>query len=194
MIKIFDPRLSVLSPEGSTASLRSMEDLVAEDCKSGAQTRKFTVRFSRRPGDEARLASSPGLFPGLENAYEANACTQVFKKRIKSLKIGITKLEESIQLRNADFEDRYFRLSLIENSKYDGTMVWKIPTFGVTCDACSKTVKYRPISYGPHVYCNTCFQRLVRPSSSSKSPTDGEKFKKMKVSNIIQVSPVGSRI
>ena len=38
------------------------------------------------------------------------------------------KLEKSVRLKTAEFNDRDFRLSLIESSN-DGTMVWKIPQF-----------------------------------------------------------------
>ena len=31
--------------------------------------------------------------------------------------------------KNAELEDRDFRLSLMENSNHDGTMIWKIPQF-----------------------------------------------------------------
>ena len=34
-----------------------------------------------------------------------------------------------MQSLNADIEDRDFRLSLIENSNHDGSMIWKIPQF-----------------------------------------------------------------
>ena len=48
---------------------------------------------------------------------------------ITFLKAAVSKLEKNQRSKNADFEDRDFRLSLIENSNYDGTMVWKIPQF-----------------------------------------------------------------
>ena len=50
-------------------------------------------------------------------------------EEITSLRVMINKLEKTQRAKNADFEDRDFRLSLIENSNYDGTMVWKIPQF-----------------------------------------------------------------
>ena len=46
--------------------------------------------------------------------------------QIAILQQRVAKLEPSIQSR---IEDRDFRLSLIENSNYDGTMIWKIPQF-----------------------------------------------------------------
>ena len=48
---------------------------------------------------------------------------------IASLKTTVTKLEKTIKSKHAELEDRDFRLSLIENSNHDGTMIWKIPQF-----------------------------------------------------------------
>ena len=50
-------------------------------------------------------------------------------EEIGILRNTITKLEKSMRSKHAEFEDRDFRLSLIENSNYDGSMVWKIPQF-----------------------------------------------------------------
>ena len=48
---------------------------------------------------------------------------------ITTLRTTISKLERSVRSKHADTEDKDFRLSLIENSNYDGTMIWKIPQF-----------------------------------------------------------------
>ena len=40
-----------------------------------------------------------------------------------------SKLRKTIQLQNAKIEEQEFRLSLIENSSYDGSLIWKIPQF-----------------------------------------------------------------
>ena len=48
---------------------------------------------------------------------------------IVSLNSQVAKLEEKIRLLNAKFKEHDFRLSLIENSNHDGTMIWKIPQF-----------------------------------------------------------------
>ena len=50
-------------------------------------------------------------------------------EEIVSLRTSVTKLERMLKAKNAELEDRDFRLSLIENSNYDGTMLWKIPQF-----------------------------------------------------------------
>ena len=50
-------------------------------------------------------------------------------EEIAELRTTIKKLERTIQSKSAELEDRDFRLSLIENCNYDGTMIWKIPQF-----------------------------------------------------------------
>ena len=51
------------------------------------------------------------------------------EEEITGLKTQVTKLEKTLRSKNAELEDRDFRLSLIENSNHDGTMIWKIPQF-----------------------------------------------------------------
>ena len=50
-------------------------------------------------------------------------------EEIQTLKTTVNKLEKQIRSKNAELEDRDFRLSLIENSNHDGSMIWKIPQF-----------------------------------------------------------------
>ena len=48
---------------------------------------------------------------------------------ITSLQDRVIRLEEQIHSMNTVIEDCNFRLSLIENSNHDGSMIWKIPQF-----------------------------------------------------------------
>ena len=48
---------------------------------------------------------------------------------LDQVKTSVTKLEKTIKAKSAESEDRDFRLSLIENSNHDGSMIWKIPQF-----------------------------------------------------------------
>ena len=50
-------------------------------------------------------------------------------EELQTLKTTVAKLEKQIRSKNAELEDRDFRLSLIENSNHDGSMIWKIPQF-----------------------------------------------------------------
>ncbi|KAL5487184.1 hypothetical protein EMCRGX_G019757 [Ephydatia muelleri] len=48
---------------------------------------------------------------------------------ISRLKVQMSSLEKKVQGKETENEDRGFRLSLLENVNYDGTMIWKIPQF-----------------------------------------------------------------
>ena len=67
----------------------------------------------------------------LRTEFETSLKSALQKKdeEIAALRGSITKLEKMVRAKNAELEDRDFRLSLIENCNYDGTMVWKIPQF-----------------------------------------------------------------
>ena len=54
---------------------------------------------------------------------------RVKDEEITGLKTQVSKLEKMVRSKNAELEDRDFRLSLIENSNHDGSMIWKIPQF-----------------------------------------------------------------
>jgi hypothetical protein len=78
---------------------------------------------------------------------ETNALRKELKTRdeeLAALRVQLTKLEKNQRSKNNDFEDWDFRLSLIENSNYDGTMVWKIPQFS-QCMADARSGKYTSI-------------------------------------------------
>ena len=61
------------------------------------------------------------------DALQANLHTK--DSYITSLQQCIAKLEKQVQAASSQSEDRDFRLSLIENINYDGSMIWKIPQF-----------------------------------------------------------------
>ena len=57
---------------------------------------------------------------------------QEFKARDEeraSLISQVTELEKQIRSKNTELEDRDFRLSILESSNHDGSMIWKIPQF-----------------------------------------------------------------
>ena len=78
---------------------------------------------------------------GLNHKVEIDALkAQLHTKdsHITSLQQKIAELEKQVQASSSQSEDRDFRLSLIENINYDGTMIWKIPQFSQRMkDACS---------------------------------------------------------
>ena len=54
---------------------------------------------------------------------------EVRDKELKSLRSQMMKLDDQIRSKNAELEDRDFRLALVENSNHDGSIIWKIPQF-----------------------------------------------------------------
>ena len=82
-----------------------------------------------RKGPKASSSSSRKQLSTAE--LEAEFKSELRKKddEIMSLKANVSKLERLVKSKHAEYEDRDFRLSLIENSNHDGTMVWKIPQF-----------------------------------------------------------------
>ncbi len=84
-----------------------------------------TNNFSGRTPLQTHAATS------LQSSID-NTITAGFKRKdeeISVLRNTITKLEKALRSKHAEFEDRDFRLSLIENSNHDGSMIWKIPQF-----------------------------------------------------------------
>lgn len=64
--------------------------------------------------------------------------------KIRVLEQQVSQMQKTLQTKNTEIEDRDFRLSLIENSNYDGTMIWKIPQFSQRMTD-AKTGKYTSI-------------------------------------------------
>ncbi len=79
----------------------------------------------------ATVSDSEDIVAKLMTKVDAVVKSDLRRKddEIMSLKSTVLKLEKTVKAKHAELEDRDFRLSLIENSNYDGTMVWKIPQF-----------------------------------------------------------------
>ena len=67
----------------------------------------------------------------VQDEVEGNFKSQLKRhgEEIGALRTANAKLEKMVRAKNAEIEDRDFRLSLIENSNHDGSMIWKIPQF-----------------------------------------------------------------
>ena len=63
---------------------------------------------------------------------------------ILTLKDKIVQLERTLSTKLSDNEERDFRLSLMENSSFDGSMIWKIPQFSQRMED-ARTGKYTSI-------------------------------------------------
>ena len=94
---------------------------------------KKSPRTSGRVDHAALVTDSGASMKGdPKMKHELDAVKRELKAKdeeIASLRAMVNKLEKTQRAKIADFEDRDFRLSLIENSNYDGSMVWKIPQF-----------------------------------------------------------------
>ncbi len=81
--------------------------------------------------DEASTTSFGSVTKKVKLELDTRLTTQMRKKdeEIDVLVKKVTSLERAMKSKQAEYEDRDFRLSLIENSSYDGQMIWKIPQF-----------------------------------------------------------------
>ncbi|XP_019860774.1 PREDICTED: TNF receptor-associated factor 3-like [Amphimedon queenslandica] len=70
--------------------------------------------------------------------------------QIHALQDKMAQLETTLSTMMSENEDQAFRLSLIENSNFDGSMVWKIPQFSQRMDD-ARTGKYTSI-FSPPFY------------------------------------------
>ena len=75
---------------------------------------------------------------------ESRQEVEALRNRIKLLEQQMTQMQKTLQAKTSEIEDRDFRLSLIENSNYDGSMIWKIPQFSQRMTD-AKTGKYTSI-------------------------------------------------
>ena len=64
--------------------------------------------------------------------------------KIQHLQDKLQRVESTVQAKSSENEDRDFRLSLMENSNFDGSMVWKIPQFSQRMED-ARTGKYTSI-------------------------------------------------
>lgn len=100
---------------------------------------KFSAILGRAAQDPSFLYGSSSVSDSIPEEVITKIISKVevvFKsdlrrkdEEILALKSNQMKLEKTVKAKHAELEDRDFRLSLIENSNYDGTMVWKIPQF-----------------------------------------------------------------
>ena len=65
----------------------------------------------------------------LKTEFESMYNAEAKDAETSRLKVQMSILEKKVQTKETESEDRGFRLSLLENVSYDGTMIWKIPQF-----------------------------------------------------------------
>ena len=82
------------------------------------------------PSNEVQM-SLPAQFKKVSEELNGKLKAEIANKteEIRQLKERIASLEKKHEAKETENEDRGFRLSLLENVSYDGTMIWKIPQF-----------------------------------------------------------------
>ena len=70
--------------------------------------------------------------------------------KIQHLQDKLQRVESTVQAKSSENEDRDFQLSLMENSNFDGSMVWKIPQFSQRMED-ARTKRYLSL-YSPPFY------------------------------------------
>ena len=115
----------------SFSSLTSQDMLVERD-GHGLRSVNGTNPYQGRQGELMQMYLERSLAKGENFKFELDtlrAELQAKDRYLTSLQQKVAKLEKMVQGNGSQSEDRDFRLSLIENINYDGTMIWKIPQF-----------------------------------------------------------------
>ena len=100
--------------------------------------------------NEMASANVPGLnkfTQSFATKYEVDQLRKRLSEKdsvIYALQDKVQNLESTFQTKSSENEDRDFRLSLMENSNHDGTMIWKIPQFSQRMED-ARTGKYTSI-------------------------------------------------
>uniref|UniRef100_A0A1X7T9H5 MATH domain-containing protein n=2 Tax=Amphimedon queenslandica TaxID=400682 RepID=A0A1X7T9H5_AMPQE len=81
--------------------------------------------------------------------------------QIHTLQDKVAQLETTLSTKMSENEDRDFRLSLMENSNFDGSMVWKIPQFSQRMDD-ARTGKYASIFSLPFYFSRYGYKMCLR--------------------------------
>ena len=120
--------------------------------------------------NEMASANVPGLdklAQSIATKYEVDQLRKRLSEKdsvIYALQDKVQNLESTIQTKSSENEDRDFRLSLMENSNYDGTMVWKIPQFSQRMED-ARTGKYTSIFslpfYSSHYGYKMCLRLYI---------------------------------
>ncbi|XP_064392829.1 TNF receptor-associated factor 3-like isoform X3 [Halichondria panicea] len=133
--------LSLLRPLLPSAISSESASVVERDgvlTSKGSKTKRSALKHddygyqSRRIySDEASTAAFASVTEKVKRELDTKLTTQLRKKdeEIDTLVKKVSSLERAMKSKQAEYEDRDFRLSLIENSSHDGQMIWKIPQF-----------------------------------------------------------------
>ena len=110
--------------------MEALPTVEAKYCTEGS-TRQLCEHASFLQADIQIQAAAHDQLDKVRTGVESSMKSEMRKKdeEIARLKMQIASLEKKLQAKETESEDRAFRLSLLENVSYDGTMIWKIPQF-----------------------------------------------------------------
>ena len=119
-----------------------IKSVADNEVEPAGATRRITSRGSMVEVDGAGNNTDRDF--GIDTRVTELVCNEISKLKIElecmnkaeakdteisKLKLQLSNLEKKVQTKETESEDRGFRLSLLENVSYDGTMIWKIPQF-----------------------------------------------------------------
>ena len=127
---------SGISSAESSLSLLSVSKIGMQVERDGSGSANSITPYHRREVDLMPLFQERNLQlfskGGFNHKVEIDALKAQLRTKdshITSLQQKVAKLEKQVQASCSQYEDHDFRLSLIENINYNGTMIWKIPQF-----------------------------------------------------------------
>ena len=128
--KEMEKSIKEIKMQGQTASYR------------GSQSGNPLARDVQMDGaGSGRNTASPVFSPEFDSFKKQLASKD---SQIRHLQDKLLQIEATVLAKTTENEDRDFRLSLMENSNYDGTMLWKIPQFTQRMED-ARTGKYTSI-------------------------------------------------
>jgi hypothetical protein len=113
---------SMSSMHGKTRGVAGLQNVESSGSDSVGLSTSMHAQLESVVAEEMRSFQDE-----IRNSFVAELRAR--EEEINQLKVSVTKLEKQLRSKNAELEDRDFRLSLIENSNHDGSMIWKIPQF-----------------------------------------------------------------
>ena len=128
-LSIFDPKIDVTVQRDGGGAYRGRSDEGGANTYRGRHDVQQLMEVYRERYYPQALAKGAAQYPTRADIDKLQADMYTKDSQIASLKQQVAKLEKSFQSKSTKNEDSDFRLSLIENANYDGSMIWKIPQF-----------------------------------------------------------------
>ncbi len=135
-LQLFASVLSLLRPLLPASSSSECASLVERDCIASNKTRTgdqgyYSLEKPKHARAHEETTAITGALEKLELKLSTKFNAQIRSKddQIGALKQKVDTLEKGMKSKHLEYEDRDFRLSLIENGTFDGTLIWKIPQF-----------------------------------------------------------------